>query len=62
MTDQQVLIYRTWLSEGAALLVPMPSCPGWCWLVLWQKGREIQVRELSPHDVTRLQPPGERKP
>ena len=54
MTDQQALTYRQWLSEGVARLEPMPSRPGWQWLVLRQENRDTRVRALGPKNVTRL--------
>lgn len=55
MTDQQRLLYQRWLYEGTARLEPMPTRPGWYWLLVRHGAQETRVRALGPRKAKQLQ-------
>lgn len=52
--DDQRLVYQRWLYEGVARLEPMPTRPGWCWLVLRQGDKETRIKAVGPKTVKQL--------
>lgn len=54
MDEQQRLIYQRWLYDGTARLEPMPTRPGWSWLVLRQGDRETRIRAIGPRQAATL--------
>lgn len=55
MNDQQALIYRQWVYEGKARLVPMPERKGWYWLEVHQGQRGwVMTRALGPQNAKQV--------